>query len=287
MADIGQAPSSRTLPVRIGIYCLVGGLPLTVAALGTGGFVWCWLAGIALSTAFVPVALYGPRTALGQLGVIVPVLWIVTVLCTWSEALLFLREAFGPDPLSPLLATLVIHSLLAVWLVALARFLKLFRSSGPDVPKRSVPVALLMLLLSGAAYVIYYLVTGAITYTYFTRDYYPPETTDKVLELGVWFWVIQLTRGTLMALAVVPFIYTLRASRRFTAVAAGAVIWVAGGLAPLLVPNDLMPPLQRFIHIIEILTQNAPLGITVALLLRPPKNANCGAKPRGYRHAAT
>jgi hypothetical protein len=46
-------------------------------------------------------------------------------------------------------------------------------------------------------------------------------------------------------------------------------MWIAGGAAPLLVPNDLMGTAQRLIHIVEILTQNLSLGITAVVLLRP------------------
>jgi len=53
------------------------------------------------------------------------------------------------------------------------------------------------------------------------------------------------------------------------AIAVGLILWVAGGAAPLLMPNSLMGPTQRFIHTIEILAQNASLGITAVLLLRP------------------
>jgi len=49
--------------------------------------------------------------------------------------------------------------------------------------------------------------------------------------------------------------------------------WIAGGLAPLLVPNAFMGTTQRIIHIFEILTQNASLGITAVLLLRPKTSA--------------
>jgi len=45
-------------------------------------------------------------------------------------------------------------------------------------------------------------------------------------------------------------------------------LWIAGGAALLIVPNAWMIPAQRFIHTVEILTQNMPLGITAALLLR-------------------
>ena len=76
---------------RIVLYCLLGGLSLTIVALGNGEFGWWWLAGIVLSASFVPVALLGPRPALSQFGVVVPVLLIVTVLCLWSEALIFVQ----------------------------------------------------------------------------------------------------------------------------------------------------------------------------------------------------
>ena len=96
----------------------------------------------------------------------------------------------------------------------------------------------------------------------------------------IWFWAIQFGRGVLMTLAVIPAIYTLRMSRWQTAIAIGAIIWVAGGLAPLLVPNAMMGTTQRIIHIFEILTQNAPLGITAGLLLRPKPTVRTAAAPK-------
>jgi hypothetical protein len=72
-----------------------------------------------------------------------------------------------------------------------------------------------------------------------------------------------------MTLAVVPVIYTLRLPRWQAALAVGAMLWVIGGVSPLVVPNSLMVTAQRYIHIVEILTQNFPLGITAVLLLRP------------------
>ena len=104
-------------------------------------------------------------------------------------------------------------------------------------------------------------------YQFFTKGYYP-EATKIVEKLGPWFWAIQIGRGVLMTLAVVPIIYTLRMRRWQTAIAVGTVIWVAGGLAPLLPPNPYMGATQRFIHIVEIFTQNFSLGVTAALLLR-------------------
>jgi hypothetical protein len=72
-----------------------------------------------------------------------------------------------------------------------------------------------------------------------------------------------------MTLAVLPIVYTLRLPRWQAALAMGLLIWIVGGAAPLLVPNELMLPVQRYIHIVEIMTQNVSFGITAVLLLRP------------------
>jgi hypothetical protein len=129
--------------------------------------------------------------------------------------------------------------------------------------------------------VVYYLIFGSITYQYFTKGYYP-EAAQTAQAMGIWFWVIEFGRGVLMTLAVIPAIYTLRMSRWQTAIAIGLIIWVAGGLAPLLIPNAMMGTTQRIIHVFEILTQNAPLGITAGLLLRPKPTARSASAPQSH-----
>ncbi len=252
---------------RIVLYCVLGGLPMTIAALGAGKFWWWWLAGIVLAASFVPVALFGPRRSLAQFGVIAPVLLIVTAFCTWTEALIFV-PAFRQHAARDLMGSVVMYLILAAVLGGLAWALKLNKASESPVEHRPAALAIAMVVICGIAYLLYYLIFGAITYQFFTKGYYP-EAEQLVGRLGLWFWAMQMGRGVLMTLAVLPAIYTLRMRRWQTAIVAGLLIWVAGGLAPLLVPNDLMGTTQRMIHIIEILTQNASLGITAAFLLRP------------------
>ena len=264
--------------LRIVLYCLLGGQSLTVAALGNGEFGWCWLAGIVLSASFVPVALLGPRPALYQFGVITPVLLLVTVLCLWSEALIFVQAPeIQQHAVRNLIGASVIYVMAAIVLAALAVMLKLSRVDGSKVELRSADKVALLVVVCGIAYTLYYLVFGAITYRFFTKGYYP-DAPQLVARLGLWFWVIQIGRGVLMTLAVLPVISTLRMSRVQAALAVGLLIWVAGGAAPLLLPNALMGPTQRFIHTIEILTQNASLGITAVLLLRPKQAAAVTAR---------
>jgi len=252
------------MKVRVIVYCAIGGLPLLLGALGVGHWASCWLSGIFLALAFVPVALFGPRSGEGQFGVIAPVLLIITVLCTWSEALIFVPTSY---PLQALIGSFVMYLIVAGVLALLAMLLKLNRESASAGNHRSLADAALMVALCGIAYVLYYLVFGAITYNFFTKGYYP-EATQQVAKLGLWFWGIQFGRGVLMTLAVIPIIYTLRIRRWQAALVVGAVIWIAGGLAPLIIPNPFMGLTQRVIHVVEIFTQNFSLGVTATLLLR-------------------
>jgi hypothetical protein len=256
------------MKTRIALYCILGGVSLLIGALGTGGFFWWWLSGAVLAAAFVPVAVFGPRTALGLFGTIGWVLVIVSVLCTWSEALIFVPSPeMQQHPFRLLLGSCVLYLIVAGVLAVLARLLNLSSEQGPVPQYHGLAATAPRVLLSGLAYVFYYLVFGAITYQFFTKGYYP-EATKVVEKLGLWFWAIQVGRGVLMTLAVLPVIYTLRMSRLQTAIVAGLVIWVAGGLSPLLIPNAFMGVAQRMIHIVEIFTQNFSLGVTAALLLR-------------------
>lgn len=261
------------MSLRVVLFCLLGGLTFLLPALGAGHLFWWYLSGVVLAAAFVPVALFGPRTIWGQFGVVFSVLLIVTVVTTWSEALLFVKvPAIQEHPFRNLASEIVMYLLVSVVLVVLARILKLTHGLDSSIAHRSIEQAALMVTISALAYMIYYLVFGAITYQYFTKGYYP-NAAAQVAPLGLWFWAIQFGRGLLMTLAVVPAIYAIRLKRWEVAICAGLLMWVAGGLSPLLIPNELMVGKQRFIHIIEIFTQNFTLGVTAGLLLRPENKA--------------
>jgi hypothetical protein len=261
-----------TMAMRTVLYCLLGGLSLTIAAAGAGHFGWWWLSGVVLSAAFVPVARFGPRGWLAQFGTILLSLFVVWSLGTESEVALFfpsLRGTIGRD----LVAMLVMNLIVALVLASLARVLKLTDVSGALTERQSGWVAAGMVVLSGLVYVVCYLIFGWITYTMFTHQYYP-WGHDYAQSLGLGLWLAELARGIAMTLAVLPAIYTLRMRRWPAAIAVGALLWVVGGVTPLLVPNPLMLPAQRYIHIVEILTQNASLGVAAVLLLRPARRGS-------------
>jgi multisubunit Na+/H+ antiporter MnhB subunit len=131
------------------------------------------------------------------------------------------------------------YLIIAAALAGLASVLKLAKPTDCTVEHPTPAGALALIVVCGIAYTLFYLVFGAITYQFFTKAYYPGA--DQIArDLGLWFWVIQIGRGVFMTVAVLPAIYTLRMTRWQTAIAEGTIVWVAGGLAPLLVPNELM-----------------------------------------------
>jgi len=263
--------------LRVALYCFIGGLVITFGALSTGGFAWWWLAGILFAAAFVPIARRGPTGLLGQFGVILPVFLMVTVLCTWSEAYIFM-PAFREHALQSLVGSAVMYTVMAVVLAVLALVLKLPQANGPSAELRSAAKLVGLVLVCGIAYAVYYLVFGSIAYQFFTKQYYP-HAEELVAQLGAWFWPIEIARGVLMTLAVLPAIRALRMTRLQTAIVVGLLIWITGGLAPLVVPFTGMGPRQRFIHVIEIFTQNASLGFTAGMLLRKKQARDAGAVP--------
>ena len=252
---------------RVLSYCAIGGLALTLASLGSGHFALWWLSGGLLAAAFAPVALYGPRGVLAQFAVIAPALFVTSVFCTWTEAVVFVPQ-FRPDAVANLVGATVMYLIFGAVLAMLAATLKLHRPSDRAIPRRSLLATAVIVVACGCAYTVYYLIFGAITYQDLTHGFYP-DAPEQVARLGGWFWVMQVGRGMLMTVSVLPILYTLRLPRGQAALAIGTILWVAGGLALLIVPSPFMGAAQRIIHTVEILTQNAPLGATIALLMRP------------------
>ncbi|MBV8631335.1 MAG: hypothetical protein JOZ83_10450 [Silvibacterium sp.] len=271
--------------LRIVLYCLLGGVGFMLPALGAGHAGWWWLSGVLVTAAFVPIALFGPKTGLGQFGVISPVLLLVSVLTTWSEAVLFIRSPLIQEhAVANLTYDSIGHLIAAAVLAVLWKILKLTQPCDVTILRPAFMKAIGLISVGAFVYVVCYFIFGSITYQFFTKKYYP-EGAAIARAMGLWFWLLELGRGLLIILAIVPAVYTLRLSRWNTAICVGLLLWITGGLALLIVPNELLGGPQRFIHTIEILTENFPPGVIAALLLRgkAPAEMWAGSAPHPSR----
>lgn len=255
---------------RIVAFCVIGGLPFSIAGFADGKGEWWWLAGILISASFVPVVQFGPGRFLARFGVIASCIVVVGIWCTLSEGAIFYPESRA-KLLSSFIGGTVLYIADAAWLAGLAGMLKLHRPVEERVELRSAPAVAGVVLVSGFAYLVYYYLFGRLAFALYTSQFYP-HAAEQVAALGAWFPLYQVGRGVLMTLAMLPMIATLRTKRWQAALIVGLVAWIVGGAAPLLVPSAQMAATQRYAHILEIMTQNVSLGITAVWLLRRRAN---------------
>ncbi|HLU25083.1 MAG TPA: hypothetical protein VKZ58_05210 [Longimicrobiales bacterium] len=116
------------------------------------------------------------------------------------------------------------------------------------------------------AYVVLYLVVGAIAFQ-FTAPFYtdPAYGLDlQVPGLGA-ILITQFLRVPIFLCALWPLVGRLAMPRGRAALLGGAVLFLLGGLVPLLAVTE-WPARLRIYHSIEIFLQNAPTGMLIAWL---------------------
>jgi len=121
---------------------------------------------------------------------------------------------------------------------------------------------------SGAvAYVIAYLISGALMYVAITGPYYEAHDGGLQTPPTEIVLVVAVLEGALMALASAPLVRALPGSTRVRGAVGGLTLWALGGLVPLLQVARL-PDVIRAASALEILFQKVPVGIVVARGLR-------------------
>lgn len=254
---------------------MLAALVMLMAGAGAGHPGWWYVSGIVSAAVFLPYLLYSSMKGIRRFLAVWWAYTTVSVICLWSEAVIFVH-ATREERIKNLIGAFVLYSLLGITIAVLARILKLHvEPAGEKNRSRTATQNLVLRVLgSGVAYAIYYYVFGAIAFFFFTKPYYSGTgplagAQEAARSLGWWLPLIQIGRGVLMTLGVLPIILSLRLKRATAALYVGLLLWVIGGLAPLIPPNGIMPAELRVMHILEILTQNFPLGVTAVLLLYP------------------
>jgi hypothetical protein len=266
---------------RILAYCLVCGALFSLVGFrnGLAGMAWWGLGGAVLAAALVPVVRWSGVKGWKLFGIVWPPLILIGSLLTWVEGVIFVT-ATRHQWVTNLIGSLVLSTLLALVASFLAAPFQLPQSLRQPPPARfGLARILIGVVAGGFVYLALYFLFGSIFYQLFTRPYYESpllplrEGTKVVGRLGVWFPLIEVGRGALMSLSLAPLAANFRRSRLMLAVTLGSVTWIVGGLAPLLLPNEFMPPRLRVYHIFEIFFQNAGLGLALGYLLRPRERA--------------
>jgi hypothetical protein len=198
------------MSLRIVLFCLVAGLAMTLAGAGSGSTGLWYVSGIFLVAAFVPFLVKGPVEHWKRFASAWCALAAITVLCTWSEAVIFV-PAFRQQNKTVLLGGMFMYTVLAGVMTLCSGLLKL-RPSGPQEPvaHRGLGGIVAGVLGAGLSYAVYYYIFGSITFQFFTRSYYsgatPLANAIQVVHCAsrVRFPLIQFARGTIMTLGALP-----------------------------------------------------------------------------------
>lgn len=283
----------RRSRVTLNVYQLVGrclfvgvGYALAVLAtepllgLGAGGptvtFLLAALGGTLLALVLSPLARHARLSRVALIGVI----WFVLIMVEYVAGIVempffttYPRRHMAALVIQGMVVSLVIAALSA-WLLAspdgprsLGRRLRLWFA------QRRWYTWLGRFALCGLTYVVLYLVVGGISYIAFTQPYYTDPALAERLHLkeppnfGV-IMPLEMVRGMLFALALIPLMAVAQAERRTLATWSGLILFVVGDLVPMLQGQDL-PVTLRLYTGVEIFFQNFPLGLVLGYLLAP------------------
>jgi hypothetical protein len=259
------------MSIRVSITVLLAACVMLIAAGPAGSLPLSYVSGVVYAAAFVPFLLMGAPSGWKRFLGIWCAMAVAASFCTWTEYVIFVH-ASRKERITALVGGQVVFAVFSALLTFAAKLLKVGVQQNPDgdaVPARRIIGAIFG---GGVVYLVCYYVFGALVFQLLTKPYYSGGgrlggAVETVAALGWWFPLIQVGRGMLMSVAVMPVLLWTRLPRLQLAVYGGLVLWAIGGLAPLIPPVEFVPPILRAMHIGEIFTQNFPLGFCLAFLL--------------------
>ncbi len=232
---------------------------------GTGLLPWLFASGVVIGLVLGPIASQVAATR-DQHVVIWTCVVFFNIISVVIEGAFFAPEQIGGN-----IPALVVQQLIAAILMAIIITSWFARSSNSAAPPhRAWYDWAWRFVLSALSYLLFYFIFGAINYALVTQPYYashagglavpPPDTVFKA----------EILRGALITLSVLPFLLALDKPRRERALLTGLILFVVGGIVPLLYQVNNLPAFLLVASAVEIFFQNMSTGIVAALLLGRP-----------------
>ncbi len=259
--------SSRILVIATG-YMLSSMLAawLLGRALGLGALGISLLSGILIAVTLAPIAARLRTSPFRQ--------WAVWGSALFLNALsLGIEGAFFAPTVSPMVSMpvpwtvyLLLQSLVAAALIAWLFGQKAGSTVPGAQPKRAWYSWTWRFLVSAFSYLLFYFIFGASNYALVTKPYYAAHVSGLVVPVAQTVLMAELVRAPLIVLSIVPLILLWQGRKSVLGVACGMILFVIGGVVPLLL-NTALPDLLRIASAIEIFFQNFLTGVVTATLL--------------------
>jgi hypothetical protein len=127
--------------------------------------------------------------------------------------------------------------------------------------------------LCDLTYLFLYFAAGTIIFPY-VKDFY---ATQHLPAIGSIVALQLFVRGPLFILLALALTRMLGLPRMSGALAVGVVFALLTGVAPLLMPNPFFPDAVRWVHFVEVTSENFVFAVVVTWLWGPPKLAQSQA----------
>lgn len=123
------------------------------------------------------------------------------------------------------------------------------------------------------SYIFLYFLAGMLVFP-FVQDFYAAKTIPAVGDI----LKMQVFRGLVYIGVALPAVRLFEGNLRRGALALGLAFSVLGGIAPLELPNPLMPANVRLAHGLEVGVSNFIYGVILARLLAPKPGVEAPAQ---------
>ncbi|MBN4065762.1 hypothetical protein JYT51_00340 [Candidatus Amoebophilus asiaticus] len=111
-------------------------------------------------------------------------------------------------------------------------------------------------------YIMIYITAGLIIFPY-VQEFYAGRNLPGVQEL----LLVQAFRGLIFTLIALPTVIMIKGSRIEKTLLIGLAFSIIGGIAPLIIPNPILPENVRLVHGFEVGISNFVYGCILALIL--------------------
>lgn len=246
-----------------------------------GALLGILVSGIIIALALGALARRLPIPVLGRAGVLFLLLLAVSLL-NFLEGLFFTTVVAGGYA-NIVVTTAAGSAGLAVLLALLyqpaAEERTLVASIAGALRRRSGWAWLWRIVVAAALFAALYLAVGTLIAPLVLPFYGEPSLNLAVPDLWRTIVPLQLVRGLLFTLTVLPLVWTLRGTRWSLAFWVGLALALLIGWAPM-IQAGFLPPLQRLIHGLEITVDSALYGLAVAWLLGVPADRSPRSRSR-------
>jgi hypothetical protein len=181
---------------------------------------------------------------------------------------------FAPDLVQGSMTLIILQQLLVAsvttWLIV-----KSFAPIAESAPTKSLQRSwfswLSRFVVSALSYIVFYYFFGAITYLLVTGPYYETHAGGLIVPAQEIILKAELIRAPMMSLSIIPFLLNFPASKKRMASLAGIILFVAGGVMPLLMQVGTLPLVVLAASTVEIFCGNFSIGVVAARLLGRPE----------------